>query len=184
MPKTDFFQTFLVSETFVIGGDSGGGVFLQTFAAQTGGVAVDGFFAFMGGANLGHYVGIVVQHAGEIHHLGQINDRGIVEQLCHFSGVEHCAGFVERAGRHATRGAEMELQRRALGVVDHVAHARGAAHIGDFVRIAYRRHGAVQHGQACELGGHQHRTFDVHVCIDETGKQERRRRRMRFLRSW
>ena len=85
----------------MIGRDSGGDVFFQTFAAQAGGVAVDRLAALVRGANLGHHVGIVVQHAGKVHHLRKVFDLRIVEQLGHFGRIEHGPGLVERTGRHA-----------------------------------------------------------------------------------
>src|SRR5262249_15203095 len=136
-------------------------------------VTIDWLAALVGGGDLGEAFGIAVQDAGKVHHFAEVANARVVEQLldlCHRDGR---AGRFKRGRRHTGRGAEIELEWRPGGVVEHVAHAGDAQHITDLVRVAYRRNGAVDDGRASELAWHEHGAFNVHVGVDKAGQQER-----------
>ena len=41
--------------------------------------------------------------------------------------------------------------------------------IGNFVRVANRSNGSVQHGKPGKFGRHEHATFDVNMAINKSG---------------
>ncbi|GAC1367145.1 MAG: hypothetical protein NVS3B25_28450 [Hymenobacter sp.] len=154
-------------EALVVGADAGAGVVGRVVLTQAGGVAVHGAAGGVGQGNFGHHVGVAVQHAGPVHHLGQVADFGVVEQAGNVGGCDFGPGRLERRGRHATWCPEAELEGRVPGVFQHKLHAGHTQHVADFVRVAHRGHGAVYHRQPGKLGRHQQGAFDVHVRIDE-----------------
>ena len=97
-----------------------------------------------------------------------------MQQARHGLGVERGTGGLERRRGHAGRRPEIELERRALPVADHVVHAGGAEDVGDLVRIGDSGDGAVHAGPARELRGRQHRALDVDVRIDEARQDQPR----------
>src|SRR5207245_2781801 len=87
---------------------------------------------------------------------------------------------LEARGRHAWRGAPVELERHGAAVGDHQPDAVEAEDVGDLVRVGDRGDRAVGDGEAGELRGHHHRTFDVDVRINEPGQEEAVVTRPRF----
>ncbi len=124
----------------------------------------------MSGRYLLHHFGILVEHAGKIHHLAEIFYFAVFQQGAHLGRIEGGAGRFECSGRYATGRPEIEYKGDGPPVGDHKFHAGQPADIGDLVRIAYRGDGAMDYGEACEFRGYEEGTFDMDMRIDETGE--------------
>ena len=173
-------ERFFLGEALVIGRDAGGDVSGRLLAAQPRRVAVHRLAAVVRRLHFRQARRIAVQDAGEVHHLAEIANPRIVEQLLDLGDRDLGAGRFERRRRHARRRTEVELERHLRRVLEHVPHARHAQHVADLVRIAHRGHGAVHDRRPGELARHEHRAFDVHVGVDEPGQQISSRPRRRF----
>ncbi len=85
----------------VVGVHAGGDVGVQIVAHQVGGVAVDLLVMGLTGHDLLHHLGIAVDGAHEVHHLGQTLYTGMVIEAVNGPVVQVGAGLVQRRGRHA-----------------------------------------------------------------------------------
>jgi len=130
-------------------------------------VSVDGFVVFLRGGNLAHQFGVVVDDARVVHHLREVIDVGRGHQFLNVVGINGEARRLEIRRRHTARRTEKELERHFPSVVNHVADAFFAQHIGDFVRVADGGHRAVNRSQPSKFRRHEHRALDVHMRIDE-----------------
>ena len=165
--EADFLQGAFEAETLVVGGDARAHIFLQVDTRHCGGMSVDGFVVFLRGGNLAHQFGVVVDDAGVVHHLREVIDVGRGHQFFDVVGINGEARRLEIRRRHTARRTEEELERHFLAVVDHVADALLAQHIGDFVRVADGGHRAMARSQPSKFRRHEHRALDVHMRIDE-----------------
>jgi hypothetical protein len=142
-------------------------------AAQAGGVAVHGLVVTLSQGNLLQHPGVAVQHAGPIHHLGQVADFGHLQEAFHVAGTHLGPGRLERRGGHTRGRPEVKLKRHPPAVFEHVPYTLHAQHVADLVRVRHGGYRAVHHGQAGKLARREQRTFDVHVRIHEAGQDER-----------
>ena len=78
---------------------------------------------------------------------------------------------LERARGHARRRHHVDVERHVLAHVQQPVHAVRAEHVGDLVRVADDRRGAVGQHDAGELVDHQLAGLDVHVRVDEARHQ-------------
>jgi hypothetical protein len=72
--------------------------------------------------------------------------------------------------RHGARHGEEDRQRRATGVLEHPFDARHIGDVADFVAVAEHRRGAIQQGRLGKGAGGHHAALDVHVGIDQAGR--------------
>ena len=68
------------------------------------------------------------------------------------AGVERAHGGLEVARRHARRRHHEDVERQALGRLEHPLHALAPEHVGHLVRVGDHGGGAVRHDRARELG--------------------------------
>ena len=130
-------------------------------------MAVDRLSMFLGGSDFTHQFGILVDDTGVVHHLREVIDVVGSHQFFNVVGIEARSSGLKIGGRHTTRRAEEELKWHFLAIFNHVSDAVLAKHIGDFVWVADSGHRAVAGRQTGKLRRHQHRTFDMHMCVDE-----------------
>ena len=128
-------------------------VALGIVAAQAGRVTVDGFAERFGIRDFHHHVGIFIQHAGKIHHLGQVANVAQPQQIAHVFYVDHGSGGFKRCGRYAGRGTKAEFKRGPFGIGKHVFYPRHAQHVADLVGVRHSGDGSVNHGQPSKLDG-------------------------------
>ena len=74
-------------------------------------------------------------------------------------------------GGHAGGHHHEHAQPAVLGLVEHVADAVQAEHVGDLVRIGDHRGDAFGHHRRGKLPHTDHRTLDVDVRVDQAGGQ-------------
>ena len=167
---TQLIEGFIRRKAFMIGADAGFDVIFRLLAAETGGVTVDGLFETFCACDLGHYFGVFVEDAGEVHHFAEVPDLVAGEEGFDFFGVEGGAGCLECGGRDAAGGAEIEVKGHGIAVADHEFDAGEAADVGDLAGVADRGDCAVSDGDAGEFGGDEEGAFDVDVGVDEAGE--------------
>ena len=118
---------------------------------------------------LGQHLRVAVDHAGEVHHLGQAEDRAVGEQGRQILRGERAAVGLHVGGRHARRRHDDHVERQIAAALGHEANARDAGHVGNFMGIGDDGgHTAGQHGRG-KLGRRAEAAFDVHVRVDEAG---------------
>ena len=114
-----------------------------------------------------HHLWIMVDHAREIHHLGEVKKRGVKTEFLNGVGTQYRTTRF-KAGRRNTRGnAEMDFQRCLFREALHESHSFNTQNVGDLVWVRDSRRRAVPHGDAGEFGWGEHRAFDMHVGIDK-----------------
>ena len=157
----------------MVGGDAGGGIALQLAEWQVGHVAVDGLARRQRDLYLAHHLRVAAKHACEVHHLGQETDVGALHHPRDDVGRDGGTAGLEVAAkvRHATGCAEEEVERRLAPVADHKVDTLHAEHVAYLVGVGHDTDGAVAHHHTGILAGHEHRTLDVDVTVDEPGQQ-------------
>jgi hypothetical protein len=130
-------------------------------------VSIDGLASLVGRLHLRQTARVAVQNAGKVHHLAEIQNARVVEQLFNFRHGYLSARSFKRSCRHTRRRTKEKLERHLSRVLKHVLHAGNAEHISDLMRVAYRRHRPVHHRRPCKLAGHEHRAFNMHMGINE-----------------
>ena len=109
--ERDFFERLVECHAFVVGADPGGRVGSHGGASKPRGVAVHRLAAKPRRRDLGEHLPIAGDHAGIVHHLGEIADLGAIEQRRHAGCVNHRPGVVERRGGHAGWRAKVKRER-------------------------------------------------------------------------
>jgi len=170
--KSQLIQGLFGGEAFVIGADARLYVQPRLLAAQTGGMTVYRQAEMMRRRNLFHYLRVMFQHSGEIHHFAEIADVFIGKEAGDGCGIEGGSGGFEAGGGDAAGGAEVEIERNGPAVGDHEFDAGETADVGDLVRVADGRDGTMDNGHAREFRRYEERAFDVDVRVDEARKNE------------
>src|SRR6185312_6123107 len=169
-PGLQLFQRLIGGCTLVVRRHPRMDIFQDGLAAKAGSVAVDGLPDPLRGVDLGHYLGVLAEHTGEIHHFTQVPDVVARQELGDFRGLEGGPGRFEPGGGDAAWRPEIEVEGDGIAVADHEFHSRKAGDVGDLVRIADRRDGPMCNRQAGELRGYEKGRLDMDVGIDETGE--------------
>jgi hypothetical protein len=110
---------------------------------------------------------VSMEHAGPVHHLAQVPDARILEQLADILGCDLRTSRFERRCRHTRRRTKGYCKWHARGVVDHVSDAVDTADIADLMRVTDGSYGPMDHSQAGELRRDEHRRFDMNMSIDQ-----------------
>ena len=164
----------------MIGGDAGGGISTRVFAPEARGVAVDGFAESFGRGDLGHDLGVLLENPGPVHHLREVAKSVVREQSLDRRGIEPFARGLEVGRRDAARDAEVDRHASRSRLGQHELEARLAENVGDLVRIADRRDGAVADRDPGEFRRREHAALDVDVGVDEAGQENPGRRARRL----
>jgi hypothetical protein len=115
---------------------------------------------------------IARDHPREIHHLRQTEHPAITEQRLDVQGGQVGPATFEMRRGHARTDHRVHVDGTILARAEHEANAFGAHHIGDFVRIGDDGGGAVGGDHLGEFRNGEHRRFNMHVPVDETGTDE------------
>ncbi len=150
---------------FVIGADAGGEIAIERLATQQRRMPVD--MAVLEGEQLCQNTRIGVEHAGEVHHLGEADHLWVAAERQQVLDVKTGTGGLERGRGHAGGEIDAHIHDGALGTVEEVANALGAQHIGDLMRITERGGDAIGEDAAVEFQRGDQRGFDVQMRVDE-----------------
>lgn len=174
LAQRQLFLGLLKRSALVVGRDAGGNVRLQRRPGETRGVAVDDA-TVEAERDLRQDSRVGVDHAREVHHLGEGDDVWcqirIVEQLTQIVCDEFRAGGLEGCRRHARRDGPQRVERDASGIVHEPADTLRTEHIGDLVRVEDRAGRPVRRGESDKLRRGEHGGLDVHVGVEEPGNQ-------------
>src|SRR5882757_1361003 len=64
------------------------------------------------------------------------------------------------------------MKRHRTAIMDHEFNAWEPAYIGDLMGVAYRSHRAMDYRQPGKFRGDEQGAFDMHMRVDEPGKDE------------
>ena len=168
----DLVERLLDARVLMVSDDARGGIGVEVVAGRHGGVPVH--LAGYGlrtdrDATAGLLVSAV--DAGQVHHLAQAEDGAavLVHEGLHIGGGDLGARLLVGQGRDAGGHHELDVERRALGVLDHEREAVETAHVGDLVAVGDGGGGAPGKRHAGVLGRADVGALDVQVAVDETG---------------
>ena len=153
----------------VVGLDAGGQVGVEVATEDAGAVAVDP--APAGGSDAREHLRVACDHAGEVHDLRHSARPVLLDQLADVVRGERRAGALERGGRDAARGVDPERERQRRGRLGQRHDARNAEHVRDLVGVGGHGRGAVRKHRADELVDPELRRLEVHVGVDERGRE-------------
>ena len=154
----------------MIGANGGGQIAIQRHAQNQRRMPID--VAVLKRHELGQNARIGIEHAGEIHHLGQPDNLGMASKGFQILNFQRRTGGLKSRGGYARRQVEPHIHHGLFGAIEEIANALRPDHIGDFVRITdRRRHPIGQHATVKLERGHQ-RGFDMQMGIDKTGNGE------------
>ena len=166
----DLVERLLDARVLMVSDDARGGIGVEVVAGRHGGVPVH--LAGYGlrtdrDATAGLLVSAV--DAGQVHHLAQAEDGAavLVHEGLHIGGGDLGARLLVGQGRDAGGHHELDVERRALGVLDHEREAVETAHVGDLVAVGDRGGGAAGKRHARVLGRADVGALDVQVPVDE-----------------
>ena len=171
LTEREFLPRLVDLETFVVGFDSGRDIGLQFLAPQSGRMAVNALPVTFRDGQFFHHQRITMDHAGEVHHFGEIDERFVAAEFLDLRRSERGSGRLEVGRGHARGNAEMNLHRRLLRQFLHVAHAFEAEDVRDFMRIRNRARRAMDDRDAGKLRRREHGTLDVDMGINEPRTQ-------------
>ena len=104
----------------------------------------------------------------------------VLERLDVVRAQDRARGF-HVGGGHARGQHDEHAERIVLGRVEHVANAVEAEHVADLVRIGDDGGRAARHHGAREFRRWHHGRLDVHVRVDEAGRDDLARHVDRFV---
>ena len=156
----------------VVGVHAGGDVGVQVVAHQVGGVAVDLLVMRLAGHDLLHHLGIAVDGANEVHHLGQTLYTGMVIEAVDSPVVQVGAGLVQRRGRHAGGQHKAHVHGQVLGGLEHILDAIGAHDVGDLVGVGDDGGGAMGQHRLGKLRGTDQGTLQMDVGVHKAGEDD------------
>ena len=165
-PRPEPLPPLLDRAGLVVGADSGRRIGVQLLAAEARRVTVDVLRPVE--TELRQLALVAGDDAGEVHHLGQPEHPPPAEETLQVALVQRPSRRLERRGRDAGRGHEVDVERQVVAGVEQPVHAVGSQHVRDFVRIGDDRRRAERQHEPCELVDEQLRRLEVHVRVDET----------------
>ena len=142
---------------------------VELAAAHPGRVAVHAAVARRG--DLGEDLGVAADDAGEVHDLGDADGAVGVEQLGELAVADLGARALEGGGGHAARRADPEGEREPASGLGERDDAGNPEHVRDLVRVGRDRRRAVREHAADELVHPELRRLEVHVGVDEAGRE-------------
>lgn len=154
-------------ETFVVRPDLGRCIGLKVLARDTGAVAVDGLFHFIGGDELVQDSIVAVQDARAVHKFADAEDAVVCQGPFHIVGLQHSTAVVERRRWDARRHHEADVQGRLFCGFHHVAQAGQAADIDDFMRVGDDGRRPQGYDEAAELFRADIRRLDMDMAFNE-----------------
>ena len=101
----------LADPPVVIGADPGINIFFSQFSSESGCVAINRLSVFLCRCDLLHHLGIIVQNAGEVHHLGKPDHAPPPHQCVEVARAETPPRALEARRRHARRRHEPHIKR-------------------------------------------------------------------------
>ena len=165
-------QRVLHRGAFVVGIDACGDVGVEILALQARRVAVDLLVVRLRGDDLRDDLGVIVDHAVGVHHLGQTLYSGVVVERVDGAVVQIRAGFVHRRGRDAGRQHEPHVDGQPLGRLEHIVNAVGAHDVGDLMGVGDDGGRAVRQRRADEFLRRDETGFQMDVRVDEAGADD------------
>ena len=153
----------------MVGIHARGHVGIQILARKAGCVAVDLLVVRLRCDDLRDDLGVVVDDAVGVHHLGKPLYARIVVERVDGAVVEICARFVHRRSRYARRQHEAHVDGKALGGLEHVVDAVGAHDVGDLVRVGDDGGGAVRQRRAGKFARRDEAGLEMDMRVDEAG---------------
>ena len=151
---------------------AGSDVSVQVVAHQVGGVAVDLLVMGLAGNDLLHHLGIAVDGAHEVHHLGQTLYAGMVIEAVDGTVVQVGTGLVQRRGRYAGGQHKAHVHGQVLGGLEHIFDAIGAHDVGDLVGVGDDSGGAVGQHRLGKLRGTDQGTLQMDVGVHKAGEDD------------
>ena len=135
-------------------------------------MAVDLLVVRLRGDDLRDDLGVIVDHAVGVHHLGQTLYSGVVVERVDGAVVQIRAGFVHRRGRDAGRQHEPHVDGQPLGRLEHIVNAVGAHDVGDLMGVGDDGGRAVRQRRADEFLRRDETGFQMDVRVDEAGADD------------
>ena len=152
-------------ERLVVGTDARGRIGVQSFAEETGRVAVD-LDAFRQ-PQLVELALVGADDARKVHHLCEPEHPLSSQQTLQVAALERAPRRLELGRRNAGGGHEVEVERQALARVEQPVDSVGSEDVRELVRIEHDCGCPERQDEPGELVGKQLGRLEMHVRVDE-----------------
>ena len=172
LTPAQLFQGVLHIRALVVGVDAGGNIGIEVIAPEARRVAVDLLVMGLRGHDLRYGGPVRRDDAGEIHHLRQALNPGMLKEAVDIPVVQIGAALVH-GGRGNTGGDhKTHIHRKILRSGQHIINAVGAHDVGDLMGIGNHRGGAVGNHRPGKLRRADQAGLQVDMGVDKAGADD------------